>query len=151
MPVVEATLSIHRSVGDTFAFCQDLANHVAIQPAGWTSYQLTTPMSLGVGVGAHFQMVVSGNVMPVDLVIIERDPQRRLVEQCYGPLEHVRTWNFEPIVDRTRVRLSLEYVPRQGFWPSLTDKLVIQPALRRSLEAYLANLKAVLERGRGMA
>ncbi len=151
MPVVEATISIHRSVGDTFAFCQDLANHVAIQPPGWTGYLVTTPASLGVGVGASFRMALAGNVMPVDLVLITRDPQRQLVEQCYGPLEHVRSWSFEPIVDRTRVRVSVEYVPRQGFWAGLTDRLVFQPAIRRSLEAYLANLKAALERGRGMA
>ena len=146
MPLVEATTSVHRSIRDVFEFIDDLANHGLFLPSAWTNFRLLSPDSIGVGASSAYEMQVGGRSYPVQTVAIESQPPRRYVQQCHGPMEHLLTWQFEAIVDRTRLALLLEYVPQSGFWGRLSDRTVVQPALRRALDAYLINLKFVLER-----
>jgi uncharacterized protein YndB with AHSA1/START domain len=146
MATISATVVIHCPVADVFAFITDARNNPRWQSIGGLKSSRQTPED-GLGVGTritetwHFM----GRQSESSSEVTEYEPNRKYTRHLIAgssPIKQ-RTYLFEPQAEGTRWIFTLD-VQAGGLFA--IAELLLAGAVRRGMEANMAQAKALLER-----
>ncbi len=141
MPSAQHSVTIHRPVGDVFAFVADGEN-----AKRWRPGVLDVAHQSGEGLGAIYRQGVKGpggRRIAADYEITAFEPDRRIAFQAIaGPVRPSGEYRFSSDGDGTTVSLALEATVTG--W----KRLVMGRAVQSTMESEVRNLetlKAILE------
>jgi hypothetical protein len=146
MTIVTVAVVIHRPITDVFAFVTDTGNSLRWQSGGGLQSIRQMPED-GLGVGTRITQAwhFMGRTSESTSEVTEYEPHRTYTRHLIAGSSAVKqgTYVFEPLPEGTRWIFTLD-VQADGLF-AIAEPL-LAAALKRGMEANMAEAKALLER-----
>lgn len=145
MPLVQKSIEINAPVETVFDF---IANQPERMPDWWQAIKLqerVTPPPTRIGSVSRYVYKMLGISLKGEHQVAEMTENRRLQVKTLSGLESAFTFDFEPLNNRTRLTVNVNYELPGAIIGQFIDKLAIEMQNERHLEVGLQNLKDIME------
>lgn len=140
---LENSVHIARPVAEVFAYVADPTNSPKWNSLVLGSSASETPVRAGTTI--HSRTRFLGRTMEIDAKVLELQPNTRFVTESLKPYPYTLTWTFAPENGGTRVVRTGD-IDFRGVM-KIVSPILIRPIARRTDQASLERMKALLEAG----